>query len=158
MSKQMVHCCCRQFSEGHQSVHDEERSGRPSLMNVDQVEPLRQHVMENHRFTITQLSSQFPQIPQYLLHEIVSKHPRGEAVNVGRYCETLLKLRRDIQNKRRGILNTRVVLLHNNARPQTVRRTTAVLTQFCWELFDQPPAALILLPAISTFSCTSTHS
>ncbi|KAJ4441651.1 hypothetical protein ANN_11509 [Periplaneta americana] len=30
MSKQMVRHWCRQFSEGRQSVHDEERSGRPS--------------------------------------------------------------------------------------------------------------------------------
>ncbi|GFT21886.1 hypothetical protein TNCV_3179821 [Trichonephila clavipes] len=29
---------CRQFSEGRQSVHDEERSGRPPLIFVDFVE------------------------------------------------------------------------------------------------------------------------
>ncbi|PRD31680.1 UNVERIFIED_CONTAM: hypothetical protein NCL1_22895 [Trichonephila clavipes] len=35
MSKQMGRHWCRQFSEGRQSVHDEERSGGPSLINVD---------------------------------------------------------------------------------------------------------------------------
>ncbi|GFX92814.1 hypothetical protein TNCV_2657281 [Trichonephila clavipes] len=32
-----------------------------------------------------------------------------------------------------------------------VRRTSAVLTEFGWELFDHPPTALILIPAIFTF-------
>ncbi|GFT35854.1 HTH_48 domain-containing protein [Trichonephila clavipes] len=75
MSKQMVRRWCRQFSEGRQSVHDEERSGRPSLINVDLVELVRQHVVENRRFTFTELSSQFPMVSRSLLHEIVTKHP-----------------------------------------------------------------------------------
>ncbi|GFV86121.1 uncharacterized protein TNCV_671181 [Trichonephila clavipes] len=75
MSKQMVHRWCRQFLEGCQSVHNEERSGRPSLIKVDLVELVRQRVMENRHFTITELSSQFIQISQSLLHEIVTKHP-----------------------------------------------------------------------------------
>ncbi|GFY20472.1 uncharacterized protein TNCV_211041 [Trichonephila clavipes] len=37
MSKKIVHRWCRQFSEGCQSAHDEERSGRPSLINADLV-------------------------------------------------------------------------------------------------------------------------
>ncbi|GFU79139.1 uncharacterized protein TNCV_2136621 [Trichonephila clavipes] len=71
MSKQMVHHWCSQFSEGRQSAHDEERSGRPSLINVELV---RQRVMENRRFTITELSIQLLQISRSLLHGIVSKH------------------------------------------------------------------------------------
>ncbi|GFT08419.1 HTH_48 domain-containing protein [Trichonephila clavipes] len=58
MSKQIVRCWCRQFSEGRQSVHDEERSGRPSLINIDLVERVRQRVMENRRVTITEWSSE----------------------------------------------------------------------------------------------------
>ncbi|KAJ4439546.1 hypothetical protein ANN_07670 [Periplaneta americana] len=225
MSKQMVRRWCGQFSEGRQSVYDEERSGRLSLINDDRVELVRQCIMENHRFTITELSSHFPQISRFLLHEIVTKHllfkkvgaaltflqpyhddgdefldrivtgdetwishftpetkqqsmhwrhsgspvrtkfkqtlsvrkvmctvfwdrkgillidflPRGETVDADRYCETLRKLRRDIQNKRRGMLTTGVVLLHDNARPHMARRTAAVLTEFGWKLFVHPP-------------------
>ncbi|KAJ4442497.1 hypothetical protein ANN_04084 [Periplaneta americana] len=263
MSKQMVRRWCRQFSEGRQSVHDEERSGRPSLINDDRVELVRQCLKENRRFTITELSSHFPQISRSLLHEIVTKHllfkkvcarwvpknltpehkmqrlgaaltflqryhddgdeffdrivtgdetwishftpetkqqsmhwrhsgsqvrtkfkqtlsvrkvmctvfwdrkgillidflPRAETVNADRYCETLRKLRRAIQNKRRGMLTAGVVLLHDNARPHTARRTAAVLTEFGWQLFlIIHPTVLILLPAIFTFSCTSRNS
>ncbi|GFV71559.1 uncharacterized protein TNCV_15161 [Trichonephila clavipes] len=58
---------CRQFSEGRQSAHDEERSGRPSLMNVDRLELVRQRVMDNRHFMITAFSSQYPQISRSLL-------------------------------------------------------------------------------------------
>ncbi|GFX13910.1 uncharacterized protein TNCV_3422211 [Trichonephila clavipes] len=58
------------FLEGRQSVHDEERSGRPSLINDDLVE----RVLENRRFTITELSSHFLQISRSLFHEIVTKY------------------------------------------------------------------------------------
>ncbi|GFV65513.1 uncharacterized protein TNCV_1737501 [Trichonephila clavipes] len=71
MSKQMVHRWCRQFSESRQSVHDKECNGRPSLINVKLV---RERVMENRRFTIMELSIQFPQLSRSLLHEIVIKH------------------------------------------------------------------------------------
>ncbi|KAJ4438847.1 hypothetical protein ANN_14800 [Periplaneta americana] len=231
MSKQMVRRWCRQFSEGRQSVHDEERSGRPSLINDDRLELVRQCIMEDRRFTITELSSHFPQISRSLLHEIVTKHllfkkvcarwvpknltpehkmqrleaaltflqryhddgaatssstgssramrlgfctslrkpsrsqcisgivdlrkdillidflPRGETVNADRYCETLRKLRRAIQNKRRGMLTAGVVLLHDNARPHMARLTAAVLTEFGWELFHPPPYSPDLAPS-----------
>ncbi|KAJ4444773.1 hypothetical protein ANN_06570 [Periplaneta americana] len=256
MSKQMVRRWCRQFSEGRQSVHDEERSGRPSLINDDCVELVRQCIMENRRFTITELSSHFPQISRSLLHEIVTKHllfkkvcarwvpknltpehkmqclgaaltflqryhddgnefldrivtgdetwishftletkqqsmhwrqsgspvrtkfkqtlsvrkvmctvfwdrkdillidflPRGETVNTDRYCGTLRKLRRAIQNKRRGMLTAGVVLLHDNAHPHKARRTAA------GSCLINHPTVLTLLPAIFTFSCTSRNS
>ncbi|KAJ4447820.1 hypothetical protein ANN_09828 [Periplaneta americana] len=231
MSKQMVRRWCWQFSEGRQSVHDEERSGRPSHINDDHVEVVRQCIMENRRFTITELSSHFPQISRSLLHEIVTKHllfkkvcarrvpenlssePKmqrlGAAltflqryrddgdefldrivtgdetwishftpetkqqsmhwrhsgspvrtkfkhavgtesdvhVNADRYCETLRKLRLAIQNKRRGMLTAGVVLLHDNARPHTARRTAAVLTEFGWELFHHLPYSPDLVPS-----------
>ncbi|KAJ4448311.1 hypothetical protein ANN_10326, partial [Periplaneta americana] len=73
--------------------------------------------------------------------------PRGETINADRYCETLRKLRRAIQNKRRGMLTAGVVLLHDNARPHTARLTAAVLTEFGWELFDQPPYSPDLAPS-----------
>ncbi|KAJ4429729.1 hypothetical protein ANN_21933 [Periplaneta americana] len=38
MGKQMVRCCCRQFSAGRQNVHDEERSGRTTIITDDLVQ------------------------------------------------------------------------------------------------------------------------
>ncbi|KAJ4428145.1 hypothetical protein ANN_24159 [Periplaneta americana] len=73
--------------------------------------------------------------------------PRGETMNADHYCETLRKLRRAIQNKRRGMLTAGVVLLHDNGRPHTAWRTAAVLTEFGWELFDHPPYSPDLAPS-----------
>ena len=44
---------------------------------------------------------------------------RGLTVNTDAYCETVRKLRWAIQNKRRGMLSSGIVLFHDNARPHT---------------------------------------
>ncbi|GBN68734.1 hypothetical protein AVEN_61187-1 [Araneus ventricosus] len=51
-------------------------------------------------------------------------------INANRYWETLRKLRRAIQNRRRGMLYGGIVLLHDNARPHTAAATQELLDQF----------------------------
>ncbi|GBN74722.1 hypothetical protein AVEN_6709-1 [Araneus ventricosus] len=51
---------------------------------------------------------------------------RGTTINSEVYCRMLKKLKRAIQNKRRGLLSSGVVLLHDNARPHTAVRTGEV--------------------------------
>jgi hypothetical protein len=48
---------------------------------------------------------------------------QGTTITSEVYCETLKKLRRAIQNKRRGMLTYGVVLLHDNACPDTAAPT-----------------------------------
>jgi hypothetical protein len=62
------------------------------------------------------------------------------------YCETLKKLCRAIQSKRRGMPTSGVVLFHDNVRPHTAARTRALLEHFNWELFDHPPYSPDLTP------------
>ena len=64
---------------------------------------------------------------------------RGTTINAEVYCETLKKLRRAIQNKRRGLLTSEVVFVHDNARPHTARVMTALVDSFRWEQFSHPP-------------------
>jgi histone-lysine N-methyltransferase SETMAR len=45
------------------------------------------------------------------------------------YCETVSKLLQAIQNKRRGLLSSGVLLLHDNAQPHTAARTRQLLEQ-----------------------------
>ncbi|GFV45629.1 histone-lysine N-methyltransferase SETMAR [Trichonephila clavipes] len=45
--------------------------------------------------------------------------PQRTIINSGAYCATLRKLRRALQNKRRGMLSKGVLLLHDNARTHT---------------------------------------
>jgi len=69
----MVRRWVRLVNEGRENVHDDSRSGRPSVLNEDLVSAVEEKVMENRRFTITPLSLHFPQISRSLLHEIVSE-------------------------------------------------------------------------------------
>ena len=72
MSDGMVRKLVRMFNEGRQNVHDEERSGRPSLVNDDLVGEVNERVRDDRRFTISDLSLHFPHISRTLLYDTVS--------------------------------------------------------------------------------------
>lgn len=251
MSEGMVRKWVRMFNEGRENVHDEERSGRPSLITEELVRCIDEQVRSNRRFTISDLSMHFQNISRSLLHEIVTEHlhykklcarwvpktltdvqkrkrmgaaleflqryategndflkrivtgdetwicyetpetkrqslewrhtgspkpkkakpplssrkimctvfwdwqgillvdwmERGTTINSTAYCETLKKLRRAIQNKRRGLLTSGIVFVHDNARPHTARVTTTLLDSFRWEQFCHPPYSPDLAPS-----------
>jgi hypothetical protein len=56
--------------------------------------------------------------------------PEGSTINAGVYCDTLKKIHRAIQNKRRGMLSRGVVMLHDNARPHTTAATQDLIATF----------------------------
>ena len=70
---------------------------------------------------------------------LVEVLPQGTTVNSAVYCETLKKRRRVIQNKRRGMLSTTILLLHDNDRPNSAAQTQDLTTSFRWEQMDHPP-------------------
>ena len=72
MSDGMVRKWVRMFNEGRENVHDEARSGRPSLVNDDLVRKVNERVRDDRRFTISDLSLHFPQTSRTLLYDIVS--------------------------------------------------------------------------------------
>ena len=65
---------------------------------------------------------------------LVDFFEHGLTINSERYCETLKKLRRAIQNKRRGKLSSKVSFFQDNACPHTVNRTRELLDHFGWEV------------------------
>lgn len=64
---------------------------------------------------------------------------RGTTITSSSYCDTLQQLRRAIQNKRRGMLSSGIVCLHDNACPCTAAQTQDLLQKFKWEVFKHPP-------------------
>jgi len=74
MSDGMVRKWVRMFNGGRENVHDEARSGRPSLVNDDLVRKFNERVREDRRFTISDLSLHFPHISRTLLYDMVSSH------------------------------------------------------------------------------------
>ena len=74
MSDGMVRKWVRMFNEGRENVHDEARSGRPSLVNDNLVRKFNERVRDDRRLKISDLSLHFPQISRTLLYDIVSSH------------------------------------------------------------------------------------
>ncbi|GBM69536.1 hypothetical protein AVEN_148365-1 [Araneus ventricosus] len=65
MTDGMVRKWVRQFNDGRTNVHDEERIGRPSVVNDGLVAKVNEKIRENRRFTIRMLFDEFPQISKF---------------------------------------------------------------------------------------------
>ncbi|CAK9816698.1 Histone-lysine N-methyltransferase SETMAR [Anthophora quadrimaculata] len=72
--------------------------------------------------------------------------PSGTTINADRHSEILKKLRRAIQNRRRGMLSKGVSILHDNARPHVARTTVDLLQHFGWDIITHPPYSPDLVP------------
>jgi len=59
MSDGMVRKWVRMFNDGRENMHDEARSGRPSLVNDDLVCKVNEKVRDDRRYTISDLSLHF---------------------------------------------------------------------------------------------------
>jgi transposase len=53
VSDSMVRRWVRHFDEGHEMVHDDRRSGRPSVVNEDLVRAVEGKIQDNRLFTIS---------------------------------------------------------------------------------------------------------
>jgi transposase len=72
LSEGAVRQWCRMFGNGWTNVHNDERSGRPFVVNDDLVQSVNKKIRENQRFTISELSFEFPHISCTILYEIVT--------------------------------------------------------------------------------------
>ena len=70
LSDGMVRKWVRMFNEGRENVHNEARSGRPSLMNDGLVRKVNERVRDDRHFTISDLSLHFPQTSRTLLFDL----------------------------------------------------------------------------------------
>ncbi|GBN97011.1 hypothetical protein AVEN_178452-1 [Araneus ventricosus] len=74
---------------------------------------------------------------------------RGATVNAERYCNTLLRLKQIIKNKRRDKLSNGIVHLQDNARPHVAKKTLELLEKFRWEVLQHPPCSPDISPCDS---------
>jgi transposase len=70
LSDSMVRRWVRHFNEWRQNVHDDPRSGRPSVVNEDFVRAVEEKIQKNRQFTISSLSLHFPQISLILFTKL----------------------------------------------------------------------------------------
>jgi transposase len=73
MSEGTVRQWCSMLKDGQINIHDEERSGRQSVVSDDLVQIVDQNICERRHFTISELSCGFPQISRTDLYKRLSK-------------------------------------------------------------------------------------
>ena len=68
MSDGMVRKWIIAFKEGRKNVHDEERSGRTSVISDDLLQKVDEKVKMNRSFVIFSLSEEFPRVSRSFLY------------------------------------------------------------------------------------------
>ncbi|GFV83346.1 histone-lysine N-methyltransferase SETMAR [Trichonephila clavipes] len=148
MRDSMVRRWVRQFNEGRSEVLDEERSRRvPKILTeshkIKRMGCALEFLTRYHEDGVDFLSQIVTGDETWVSYDT----PESQTINAAVYCETLRKLRRAIQNKRRGFLSKGVVFLHDNARPHIANVTKTLLRGFGWDVFDHPPYSPDLTPS-----------
>jgi transposase len=64
---------CRELSERRTDVHDEQRSGRPSLISDDLFQKIEGEIRANRRGTISELHHIIPEVSQTTVHVAVTE-------------------------------------------------------------------------------------
>jgi hypothetical protein len=75
--------CCREFSEGRTDVHDERRSGRPSLISDDLLQKAEGEIRTNQRRVIRDLHHIIPEVSKTTIHEAVTEKLRYRKLCAG---------------------------------------------------------------------------
>ena len=70
INRQNVTKWCREFSEGRTDVHDEQRSGRSSLISDDLPQEIEGEIRTNRRVTIRELHHVIPEVSKTTVHEL----------------------------------------------------------------------------------------
>jgi len=73
MNWQNVTKWCREFSEGRTDVHDEQRSGRPSLISGCLLQETEGEIRTNRRVAIRELHHIIPEVSKTTIHEAVTE-------------------------------------------------------------------------------------
>jgi transposase len=73
MNRQNVMKWCREFSEGRTDVHDEQRSGRPSLISEHLLQETEGEIRANQRVTIRESHHIIPKVSKTTIHEAMTE-------------------------------------------------------------------------------------
>ena len=67
---------CREFSEGRTDFHDEQRSGRPSLISYDLHQEIEGEFRANRHVTVRELHHTIPEVSKTTIQEAVTENTR----------------------------------------------------------------------------------
>jgi hypothetical protein len=72
MNEGTVRQWCRVFKDRQTNVHDEERSGWPSVVSDDLVQSMDQQICDRQCFPISEFPCEFPQISRTVLYKNIA--------------------------------------------------------------------------------------
>jgi [histone H3]-lysine36 N-dimethyltransferase SETMAR len=78
---------------------------------------------------------------------LVDPLAHGATINADRYVHSLELPQKELRKSRPGKLQSRILLLQDNARPHTAKTTLAAIRQKKWELLPHPPYSPDLAPS-----------
>jgi predicted aldo/keto reductase-like oxidoreductase len=73
MNRQNVAKWCHEFNAGRKGVHDEKRTGSPSLINADLIQRVEENIRADRHVTINELHEMIPEVSKSLVHETVKE-------------------------------------------------------------------------------------
>lgn len=73
MSVQMVRKWCKEFKEGRTDVHNEQRSGRPSVSD-ETIAKVEAAMLADRRLTVRELSEMIPDVSKTTIDKILTEH------------------------------------------------------------------------------------
>jgi hypothetical protein len=73
MNRQNVTKWCHEFSEGRTDVHDEQISGRPSLISYELLQEIEGEIRADRRVTIRELHCIIHKVSKTTIHEAVTE-------------------------------------------------------------------------------------
>jgi transposase len=99
MSDNIVRKWCRKLRDGRPDVHDEGGQGRHSIVTDELVQKVDQCVRGKRRFTISELSEEFPQTSRTTLYRVVM-----DRLGYHKFCARWVpKQLTDSQNPKNGV-------------------------------------------------------
>ncbi|XKL61430.1 hypothetical protein PGB90_008487 [Kerria lacca] len=117
---------CKRFQEGRTNLHDEDRSGRPSIITDQLVNSIQEYILNDHRLTISDLCNFYSDLSTGTMFDIVHG-----CLGYRKICARWVPKE----------------LSSSNARSHTSRVTTKLLKSFKWDVFPHPLHSLHLAPS-----------
>jgi hypothetical protein len=145
MGDSMVRRWVRHFNEGRENMHDDLRSGRPSVVNEDLVRAVEEKIQEKRwiRHFVT-FPAFFTNFGHFFTKLFVINFVFGNCVHAG--CRRCLRMNTK-RNKQCGMLSRGVVKLHDNACPHSATTTQDLIVTLGWKQFNLPPYGPDLEPS-----------
>ncbi|KOC58751.1 Histone-lysine N-methyltransferase SETMAR [Habropoda laboriosa] len=141
MSVQHVRKWGREFKDGRTDVHDEQRSGRPSISD-ETIAKVEETMLKDRRVTARELCEMVPYVSKTCIDTILTDH-----LGYAKVCARRVPRMLTEDHKRQRMLTKGVRFHQDNARPHIARVTTDLINKFGLGTVTHPPYCPDIAPS-----------